>query len=205
MAYEAQIAGLPDRGSPLLLGFKRLSRRDVANKRRELAEALKAEGIALRFFNGGGSGSATTTVEEEAVTEVTVGSGLLQSHLFDGYRGQKREAALFFALPVTRVPEAGIITCQSGGFIASGAPGPDRAPSPWLPAGLSPLKDEGFGEVQTPLRHPSELKLAVGDPIFFRPAKAGEIAERFSRYVLLRGDEVHSRVQTYRGLGQTFY
>jgi D-serine deaminase-like pyridoxal phosphate-dependent protein len=108
---------------------------------------------------------------------------------------------------VTRVPEPGIVTCQSGGFIASGPPGVEKAPIPFRPAGLRTTKGEGTGEVQTPLVVPPELrgKLALGDPVFFRPAKAGEIAERFREYLLCRGDEVVGRAPTYRGLGDCFF
>jgi hypothetical protein len=38
----------------------------------------QARSIALRFFNGGGSGNAVACASDPSVTEITVGSGLLQ-------------------------------------------------------------------------------------------------------------------------------
>ncbi len=213
MGYEAQIAGLGDQNpfAPLLNPAKKLlkaqSVKDVAAKRRAVAECLVRRGIELDFYNGGGTGSIRTTSEEEWITEVTAGSGFLQSHLFDYYASNQNQPAMCFALQVTRVPQDDRITCQSGGFIASGPTEADKAPVPFLPRGLTTEKTEGFGEVQTPLRLPPELrgKLKAGDPIFFRPAKAGEIAERFNDYALIENGSVTARAKTYRGLGYCFY
>jgi D-serine deaminase-like pyridoxal phosphate-dependent protein len=108
-----------------------------------------------------------------------------------------------FALQITRIPQPDRVTCQSGGFIASGATDIDKSPVPFLPAGLQSEKSEGFGEVQTPLLVPEKLrgKLGPGDPVFFRPAKAGEIAERFNEYLLIRNGRIEGRAKTYRGMG----
>ncbi len=213
MGYEAQIAGLGDESpfAPLLNSAKKLikarSVKDVAAKRRAVFELLLRRGVKIDFFNGGGTGSIRTTSSEDWVTEVTAGSGFLQSHLFDYYASNENQPAMCFALQVTRVPQEDRITCQSGGFIASGPSDADKAPVPFLPAGLKPEKTEGFGEVQTPLLVPPALRgvLGPGDPIFFRPAKAGEIAERFNEYLLIENGEVTGRARTYRGLGHCFY
>jgi D-serine deaminase-like pyridoxal phosphate-dependent protein len=211
MGYEAQIAGLGDSSpfTPSLNPFKRLIRnrsvRDVSKKRGELARWLEENEVSLALFNGGGTGSISTTAKEPWITEVTAGSGFLQSHLFDYYQENLNRPAFCFGLQVTRIPEKGVVTCQSGGFIASGEAGPDKQPLPFLPVGLRATRMEGFGEVQTPLRVPPGEILRPGDPVFFRPAKAGEIAERFNEYLLKRGDRIVERVPTYRGLGHCFY
>lgn len=211
MAYEAHIAGLGDKSpfrpfySLLVSLLKPFFRRQILARRRMVRRVLVEEGFPSIPINGGGSGSLAFTLGDPSVTEVTAGSGFLQSHLFDYYAGNLAEPALFFALRVTRVPGPGWVTCQSGGFIASGGTGPDKAPVVYLPAGVSPTSDEGFGEVQTPLRVHGETKLAEGDVVLFRPAKAGEIAERFNEYCLVQGGKVVSRVPTYRGLGKAFY
>ena len=88
--------------------------------------------------------------------------------------------------------------------MASGEPGWDRLPVPWWPQGLSLLKMEGAGEVQTPLRCPSDVSLVVGDPVFFRHAKAGELAERFNEYLLIREGKLVAVEPTYRGEGRCF-
>lgn len=211
MGYEAQIAGVGEQNpfSRLLNPVKQLLKNrsvpDVARKRSEVARYLEEEGFRVSFFNGGGTGSIHSTTAEPWITEVTAGSGFLQSHLFDYYADNANEPAFCFALQVTRKPEPGMITCQSGGFIASGEIGEDKAPVPFRPEGMQTVKTEGFGEVQTPLRVPPSTPVAIGDPVFFRPAKAGEIAERFSEYLLKRGGKIVGRAKTYRGLGQTFF
>lgn len=213
MGYEAQIAGLPDQNpfAPLLNPVKKWIKQKsviaVAAKRQAVAALLKQRGVDIEFFNGGGTGSLRTTSLEPWITEVTAGSGFLQSHLFDYYAGNENQPAFCFALQVTRSSQADHVTCQSGGFIASGPAHADKAPVPFLPAGLKSTSGEGFGEVQTPLVVPPAWRgrLRPGDPVFFRPAKAGEIAERFNDYLLKRGERIVGRVKTYRGLGHCFY
>lgn len=214
MGYEAQVAGLPDENpfAPTLNWAKQLIRKwsvtQVAHRRALYNQEIIKRGIRLDFFNGGGTGSMSWTPKEDWLSEVTVGSGFLQSHLFDYYsenvKGLIARPAFCFALPVTRKPQADYVTCHSGGYISSGEPGLDKAPVPFLPPGLKPVKDEGFGEVQTPFHAPG-LKFELGDPIFCRPSKAGEVAERFMIYHLIEGDKVVGQVPTYRGQGQCFY
>lgn len=211
MGYEAQVAGLPDRNpfkralNPVVRGIRRRSIRQVARRRRELAEALAEAGHELELFNGGGTGSLDSTAREgEWLTEGTVGSGLLCSHLFDYYSNVRFEPACFFALQAVRSSDPGFVTCQGGGYVASGEPGWDKVPVPHHPPGLALVGTEGCGEVQTPLRT-AKVGLPLGQPVLFRHAKAGELAERFAEYLLVRGDAVVDRVPTYRGLGQTFF
>jgi len=202
-AYEAQIAGMTD-DSPFKRLLKLWSRPQVERRRAELARVFAAESIPLELFNGGGSGSVRWAAGEGALTEITVGSGFLNSHLFDHYRDLQVEPAAYFALQVTRVPADGFVTCHGGGLIASGEAGPSRLPIPSLPEGLALLPLEGAGEVQTPLRVPPGVTLAPGDPVFFRHSKAGELAEHFNEYLLVRDGRIESRAKTYRGLGHCF-
>jgi len=212
MGYEAQIAGLGETSpfSPMLNQVKTivktLSIQDVFDKRKKIDALVRNEGFTLRFFNGGGTGSIQTTTKEPWLTEVTAGSGFLQSFLFDFYHDNMNNPAFYFGLQMTRRPQDDIVTCQSGGFVASGEVGEDKQPLPFLPKGLRLTSREASGEVQTPLEGSGATKdLDVGDPVFFRPAKAGEIAERFNEYVLKEGTQVVGRVKTYRGFGKTFY
>jgi D-serine deaminase-like pyridoxal phosphate-dependent protein len=46
--------------------------------------------------------------------------------------------------------------------------------------------------------------LNVGDRVYFRHAKAGELCERFERLYLVEGDRVVDEVPTYRGEGHCF-
>jgi D-serine deaminase-like pyridoxal phosphate-dependent protein len=202
MAYEAQVAGVPDAG-PAVLAMKAASRADVAKSRAAVARALREAGLTPEVFNGGGTGSLATSAREEVLTEVTAGSGFVDSHLFDAYRGLPLRPAAYFALQVVRRPSDKVVTCHGGGYVASGTAGRDRLPVPALPEGLLLTSLEGAGEVQTPLELRG-VELALGDPVFFRHAKAGELAEHFPEYLMVRGSRVEGRAPTYRGLGRCF-
>jgi D-serine deaminase-like pyridoxal phosphate-dependent protein len=211
MAYEAHIAGLPDANpfskamNPVRRMIKRVARPAVAALRERVAKALADEGVALEFFNGGGTGSLDWTPGDTAVTEVTAGSGFVCSHLFSYFRGVPLLPAAFFALQVVRASDPGYVTCLGGGYVASGEAGADKLPVPYLPEGLALLGLEGAGEVQTPLRvPPSTPALRPGDPVLFRHAKAGELAERFNEYLFVRDGKVIGAEPTYRGLGHAF-
>jgi D-serine deaminase-like pyridoxal phosphate-dependent protein len=213
MSYEAQIAGLGDAppGRPLRAAALRLIQRlSVAELRERRGETIRLlQALApLEFVNGGGTGSLETTAADPSVTEVTAGSGLMGPTLFDAYRRFSPRPALLYALPVVRRPAAQVATLFSGGYIASGPAGRDRAPSPYLPAGLKLTGTEGAGEVQTPVRGAAAATLRVGDRVWLRHAKAGELAERFNDYHLIESaslDGAPARpVPTYRGEGQCF-
>ncbi|WP_040337115.1 amino acid deaminase/aldolase [Candidatus Blastococcus massiliensis] len=209
MAYEAQIAGVPDApaGRPLRgLAVRRMqsfSGRELAARRAEVVAAVRAV-APLEFVNGGGTGSVDRTRVEEAVTEVAAGSGLYSPVLFDGYRSFAARPATFFAVPVTRVPAPGLVTVAGGGWVASGPPGVDRLPEPTYPAGLRRLPAEGAGEVQTPLRGPGTAGLGAGDRVWFRHAKAGEVCEHVDVLHALDGDVLVAALPTYRGERKAF-
>ena len=210
MGYEAQIAGVGESNpfSPLLNParklIKKLSRPAVAQMRQRVAELLCQHGFSVEVFNGGGTGSVAFASAEPALTEVTAGSGFLCSHLFDYYSHLTLKPAIFFALQVVRSSDPGFVTCHGGGYIASGQAGADRLPVPYLPPGLKLTALEGAGEVQTPLRVPKGVTLRPGDPVFFRHAKAGELAEHFHEYLIVRGTQIVTKAPTYRGMGQCF-
>jgi hypothetical protein len=145
MAYEALLsqcfssnvlisAGAPDRRpNDLLMNFvlpilKKLSWPHVVQRRKEISDY--ANKFNIEFFNGGGTATILKTVctclkfsdtqrDDSACTEIAVGSGFLQSQVFDYHQTRvNTNCAFLFGLRVTRVPDPGIITCQSGGFIA---------------------------------------------------------------------------------------
>ncbi|MFJ9948981.1 amino acid deaminase/aldolase [Kitasatospora sp. NPDC091207] len=209
MAYEGHIAGVGD--SPLGRPVRsRMIRLMQAKARAELAERRAATVRRLRrvaeleFVNGGGTGSVESTAAERAVTEVAAGSGLYVPRLFDHYRAFRGRPAALFGQPVVRRPGLGVVTVLGGGYPASGAAGPDRSPVPYLPPGLRYDPMEGAGEVQTPLLGPAADDLLIGDRVWFRHAKAGELCERFAELHLIEGDAVVRTVPTYRGERKTF-
>ncbi|HEY2522104.1 MAG TPA: amino acid deaminase/aldolase [Streptosporangiaceae bacterium] len=209
MSYEAQIAGLGDAppGRPLRAAALRLIQRfsaaELRERRGETIRQLQAL-APLEFVNGGGTGSLETTAAEPAVTEVTAGSGLMGPTLFDAYRRFSPRPALLYALPVVRRPGGPVATLFSGGYIASGPPGRDRAPVPHWPAGLKLSGAESAGEVQTPVLGAAAGRLRIGDRVWLRHAKAGELAERFNDYYLVENGAPARPVPTYRGEGQCF-
>ena len=209
MTYEGQVAGLPDMvptqkaRSMVVRGMKSASRSQLEVRRREIAEALDGV-VELEFWNAGGSGSVDTTVREQAVTEVAAGSGLLVPALFDHYQSFRPRPAAYFGVPVTRRPSPQVVTVHGAGLVASGASGRDRLPTPWLPEGLHLTSLEGAGEVQTPLTGPAAASLRIGDLVWFRHAKSGELFEHTTAVRLLQGAAFVDTVPTYRGLGLAF-
>jgi D-serine deaminase-like pyridoxal phosphate-dependent protein len=214
MVYEAQIAGLGDAppGRPVraraIRAMQARSARELAKRRAEIVAAVaqlaSSAGTPLALVNGGGTGSLELTASEPAVTELTAGSGLYGPWLFDSYSRFALRPAAMFALPVVRRPGPGVVTALGGGYLASGSGDAARLPRPHLPPGLRLDGQEGAGEVQTPLLGAAADGLALGDRVYMRHAKAGELCERFSCVHLLEGDRIVEVLPTYRGEGQCF-
>ena len=216
MGYEAHVAGLPDANpfapfpNILIRFLKNIFFHNALKFRAEVDQYCKKEGISLEFFNGGGSGNIHDACADSVLTEVAAGSAFLQAQLFDYYVDNQCSPAVTFALQATRINN-NYIVCQSGGFVASGPISSDKLPKPFNnPLKLKHYNDEGYGEVQTPLKI-SGLDGTMGetiqlaDPVFFRPAKSGEIGEHFLEYHLLQNYEIVGKVKTYRGRGFVFH
>ncbi len=216
MAYEAQIAGVGDTpaGRPLraraIRAMQARSARELAHRRAAVVAAVEAA-IARRRRTAAASsstaaarGASQRTAAESAVTELAAGSGLYgPTPVRRLPRLQPRPAAMF-ALPVVRRPGPGVVTALGGGYLASGSADAARLPQPYLPAGLRLDGQEGAGEVQTPLLGAAADGLAIGDRVYMRHAKAGELCERFTSLHLLEGDRIVDELPTYRGEGQCF-
>ncbi len=209
MAYEGQIAGVGDdppgrrlRGRAIRF-MQRRSAAELAKRRAAIAAAV-GEIADLEIVNGGGTGSLELTAAEEAVTEVTAGSGFYAPAFFDHYTRFTLTPAAGFALPIVRKPSPGVATALGGGYLASGSGDPARLPSPWLPPGLSLDPEEGAGEVQTPLLGVPAADLRIGDRVYLRHAKAGELCEHFNTLHLVEDGAIVDEVPTYRGEGQAF-
>ncbi|SDP77428.1 amino acid deaminase/aldolase [Lentzea jiangxiensis] len=209
MAYEGQIAGLGDKppGQPVrAIGIRFIQARsgpELVQRRTAVINAVR-QVADLEFVNGGGTGSLELTGSDPSVTELAAGSGLFGPTLFDAYQAFQPQPAALFALPVVRKPAKRVATLFAGGYIASGTPTPDRQPSPYLPEGLRTLGLEGAGEVQTPVTGRAAEQLRIGDRVWMRHAKAGELFERFDEVHLVRGDRIERTVPTYRGERRNF-
>jgi D-serine deaminase-like pyridoxal phosphate-dependent protein len=209
MAYEGHIAGVGDDApggrvrNLAIRAMQRLSTSEIRTRRAQVVAAV-SEVSDLELVNGGGTGSIAATASEAAVTEIAAGSGFYAPVLFDHYRSFHLLPAAGFALPVVRKPTPRIATALGGGYVASGVPGKDRLPQPYLPAGLRLDPMEGAGEVQTPLLGEPAARLELGDRVYFRHAKAGELCERFDSLYLVQGDAIVDEVATYRGDGKAF-
>jgi D-serine deaminase-like pyridoxal phosphate-dependent protein len=210
MSYESQIAGVGDRplGKPLraraIQAMQNRSRMELAQRRAAQVAAVESVTGPLQLVNAGGTGSIESSVAEPHVTEVAAGSGLYGPALFDGYSRFTPFAAAFFALPVVRRPGPGVVTALGGGYVASGPAGGDRLPIPAYPPGLRLDRREGAGEAQTPLLGTAADRLGIGDRVWMRHAKAGELCERFEHLHLIAGDTIAETVPTYRGEGRCF-
>ena len=172
------------------------SEREIRSRLPEIVAAVREVARAndgLEFVNGGGTGSLARTAAAGIVTELTAGSGFYAPALFDNYRSLELEPAAFFCLPVVRRPVGGVATLLGGGYLASGPASADRLPEPYLPGGLRFDRQEGAGEVQTPVLGAAAYELRVGDRVYLRHAKAGELCERFDRLLLVEGERDRRR------------
>ncbi|MGG5752730.1 alanine racemase [Zafaria sp. Z1313] len=219
MAYEGQVAGVADaartpRGAAVR-ALRTLSIRDLATWRAEVVAAVRAalgqgsgpatgQGAGLEFVNGGGTGSLESTAAEDAVTELAAGSGFYGPELFQHYRGFRPAPALHVLFGVVRRPGPRTVTVLGGGWTASGPAGPDRLPVPVWPPGLRYSATEGAGEVQTPLTGAAAAGIRLGDPVYFRHAKAGEPCERLGEVHVFSGGRITDTWPTYRGEGRAF-
>ncbi|MEN3041016.1 MAG: alanine racemase [Bacteroidia bacterium] len=209
MAYEAQIAGVGERQvgwkGPVIRSLKALSWKEVRRRRQETVEALRAAGISLRLINGGGTGSLSETKTDPIITEVTAGSAFFAPALFDHYQKVQFVPAAGFSIEIVRQPAREIFTCHGGGYIASGAIGPEKLPRPWLPPTARFLSHEGAGEIQTPVYIPNPPPfLRVGAPLYFRHAKAGELTQRFPQLHIIQGENLVERALTYGSLPEVW-
>ncbi|SMX71622.1 amino acid deaminase/aldolase [Brevibacterium linens] len=204
MFYEGQIAGTADAGRTARQAIVRLMQRasiaELAERRAAVIAAVR-EVADLEFVNGGGTGSFESSSVEGTLTELAAGSGLFSPGLFDGYTHFRHRPAAYFVTPVVRRPGPGWVTVFKGGFIASGVPGPDRLPTIAWPPGLEYSGLEGPGEVQTPLTGPGTDSLRIGDLVWFRHAKAGELAEHFNDFQIVSQGRIRDAWTTYRGEG----
>lgn len=213
LGYEGHVAATPDADrlfSPAVRAAKRLAIRDVARRRSRMVSAIREvslhAGQDLEFVNGGGTGSLESTVQDPSVTEASVGSGLIGPALFDHYSQFHPRPSLYFVRPVVRRPNRRTVTVSGGGLIASGPPRRSSLPTIAWPLGLRYARWEGPGEVQTPLLGAAAAQLQIGDPVFFRHAKSGELSEHANLVAVYSGaaNEITELWPTYRGEGKAF-
>jgi D-serine deaminase-like pyridoxal phosphate-dependent protein len=213
MAYESQIAGVGNRPKGNLVqgaGRGRVidwmqsrSAAELADRRGAVVAAVRR--IAeLEFVNGGGTGSLESTSADSSVTEIAAGSGLFGGHLFDTYSRFTPAPAAAFALPVVRKPRRDMATLLGGGWIASGPPAPDRLPQVVWPRATRMQAREMAGEVQTPLSGRGAAGLTVGDRVWLRHTKSGELSEHVNEFCVVEGSEIVDVVPSYRGEGKAF-
>ena len=164
--------------------MQRGSARELAGRRAAVVAAVRAV-APLRFVNGGGTGSVERTAAEPAVTEVAAGSGLYGPTLFDAYGAFTPEPAALFALPVVRRPDDRTATLLGGGYPASGAAGADRLPRAAPPGGAEARPPGGRRRGADAAARPGAAGLRVGDRVWMRHAKAGELCERFNELHLV--------------------
>jgi len=205
MAYEAQIAGVGNAGlGNLAVRVMQKASTAELKERRGAAVAAVRKVAELEFVNGGGTGSLESTHDDPSVTEIAAGSGLFGPLLFDGYEHFRPAPAASFAMSVERRPNAETATVLGGGWIASGPPGDHRLPRPVWPEGLTYVAREAAGEVQTPVQGAAARELRVGDRVWFRHVKAGELSEHLNEFQLVEGGNVVDTIPTYRGEGKAF-
>lgn len=209
MGYEAQVAGIGDQptGRPLQGAAARWMRRKSISElteRRQAAVAAVRQIAPLAFVNGGGTGSLESTRTDPSVTDMAAGSGFFGGHLFDNYSTFSPAPAAAFALPVVRKPTSTSATLLGGGWVASGPPRVDRLPRIVWPQGVSMAPREMAGEVQTPITGDAATALTVGDRVWLRHTKSGELSEHVDTFAVVDDGEVVDIIPTYRGEGKAF-
>ena len=209
MSYEAQVAGIGDKpaGKPLRgLVSRWIRQRSISEitARRGAAVAAVREVAPLEFVNGGGTGSVESTRADASVTDIAVGSGLFGRHLFDNYASFRPAAAAAVAPGVVRTPTSDTAVLLGGGWVASGVPGADRVPRLVWPEGLRLVPREMTGEVQTPVTGAGAARLRVGDRVWARHTKSGELSEHVNEFALVENGKVVDILPTYRGEGKAF-
>lgn len=207
MAYDAQIAGVTDAANTflkdrLVRSLKKHSLPKITSLRKQVVNFLR-EKFEIEVVNAGGTGSMHLLSDADDITEITVGSAFYAPALFSQYESLQLQPAAGFALRVTRKFAEDVVVCHGGGYIASGAPGKDRLPQFLEPNTYAYSSLEGAGEVQTPIIVNGRTH-SIGDTIYFRHAKAGELCERFNELHGIRQGEYVGAFNTYRGDGKCF-
>ncbi len=198
--YEAQIAGMPDNlpGSwlrnILTAHLKRKSFKAILTRRKEMLNYINEQGVYLEYINGGSTGSLEYSIQDDNLTELAVGSGFYSPYLFDYYNDFRHLPAAWCAFELRHHPEKSIYTGEGEGYVSSGEVGKAKNPLPFLPEGIKVLKSEILGESQISFRYSGEVNLGIGDPIFMRYAKAGELCDFFSHLYLIRNGKIQKQV-----------
>ena len=210
MAYEGQISGVGDRppGRPLrgaaIRFMQRRSAEELAERRAAAVAAIR-EVAELEIVNGGGTGSLELTAAEERRHRGDSRLRLLRTcpvrplQPLQPHPGGRLR-------PADRAPARPIGSRRRWAAATSprAAATPAGCRSPGCPPGLHLDAEEGAGEVQTPLLGAAAEELRVGDRVYMRHAKAGELCERFDSLHLVEGGEIVDVVPTYRGDGKAF-
>ena len=201
MFYDAQVAGLPDAG-PHPHDEATLGAASWGTRRAAVVTALRRE-TDLRFVNAGGTGSLHRFGSDRVVTGLAPRAPGSTPTLFDGYDDFTPRPTMAFALPVVRRPAPGLrhglrrrLRREWRARVVAGAVAGGR--------GLKLVRTEATGEVQTPLHGEDADGLRIGDRVWMRGAKAGELLERFDAVHLVAGGELVGTVPSYRGEGRNF-
>ena len=201
MAYEGQIAGVGDRppgrrlrGAAIRF-MQRRSAAELAERRGARSSPRSREFAELEIVNGGGTGSLELTAAEEAVTEVTAGSGFYAPALFDHYsrftphpRRRLRAADRAQARRRRSRPRSAAATSPPAAGDAGAAAGPLAA------AGPAARRRGGRRRgADAAARRRRRRACAIGDRVYLRHAKAGELCERFDALHLVEGERDRRR------------
>ena len=217
MAYEAQIAGSATRrpGKPAarrcaIRAMQARSARELAARRAAVVAPSKAcRAPARRRWSSSTAAapaaSQRTRARARASPRSPAGSGLYGPTLFDAYRAFTPRPAALFALPVVRRPGPGrrdgarrrLPRLRPGRRGAAAACRTSRR-------ACASTARRAPARCRRRCSAPPPTALAIGDRVYLRHAKAGELCERFASLHLLEGERIVEEVPTYRGEGQCF-
>ena len=178
MFYDAQIAGVPDSGADVR-AMKAASTRELRHRRPRVVEAVSRL-APLELVNGGGTGGVDIVAGDPVRHRGRRRLGALRSHPLRRLPRLLPRLAFGYALPVSADLPRISAPCSAAAIWRRARSRRVGSRSPVWPEGLRVLPREGVGEVQTPVTGDCRRRAAVGDRVWWRHPKAGEVCERFA-------------------------
>ncbi|KAH9586291.1 hypothetical protein LSM04_004885 [Trypanosoma melophagium] len=199
---------------PLLQCYKKRAEQHVAARRRSILHGIACKKrVALDNFIiiGGSSASLVNSANDDTLTEVCVGSGLLCDQKLDRYVDSIFTPALYLALNTTRV----VMSKSKRVFLCSGFGESLPSSHPVYPTQLQTvhglLGERMDPEVEIAVTSSSSMPgghaadssiMDLGVPVVFRPQRNSVLAELVDAYLLIAEDGTAIEVMpTYRGEG----
>lgn len=175
----------------------------LRDSRAAVVSALSDAGLAPALVDCAGVGALAFNAEDPSVTEITVGAAFFGLADASATAARTDTPAAGYASEIMRHTDTRLYATLSGGYTAPDTSDGAMLPAVYLPRGAAIDDLPGAGVGQLPI-FDAEDDLAVGAPVFMRPANASELCERFDRLVLMQEGAIVGHARTYRAIGDQF-